>query len=171
MWKALALAAAALTVAVALEVFPVRAAPEPLPDTRPTQQAPTEQAIETFAAICRSEEVVDSRRDPAWVSQSFAGDNCQAPRPPRVIDGAKASREEIVAGMEAAKIYAAAADNFQKCVSDFVAARKAARPLTPSQAIIQNYRITVSQKTKEMVAARTRVAIVAFNSYGSDCPM
>ena len=101
MWKALALAAAALTVAVALEVFPVRAAPEPLPDTRPTQQAPTEQAIETFAALCRSEEVVDSRRDPAWVSQSFAGDNCQAPRPPRVIDGAKASREEIVAGMEA----------------------------------------------------------------------
>ncbi|OAI43793.1 hypothetical protein AYO42_05720 [Rhizomicrobium sp. SCGC AG-212-E05] len=142
-----------------------------MPDTRPTQQAPTEQAIETFAAICRSEEVVDSRRDPAWVSQSFAGDNCQAPRPPRVIDGPKASREEIVAGMEAAKIYAAAADRFQKCVSDFVAARKATKPLTPSQAIIQNYRITVSQKTKEMVAAQTRVAIVAFNSYGSDCPM
>ncbi len=168
MWKALALAAAALTVAVALEVFPVRAAPEPkaLPDARPTQQA-----IESFAAICRSEEVVDSRRDPAWVSQSFAGDNCQAPRPPRVINGAKASREEITAGMEAAKIYAVAADNFQKCVSDFVAARKAVQPLTPSQAIIQNYRITVSQKTKETVAAQTRVAIVAFNSYGSDCPM
>jgi hypothetical protein len=29
----------------------------------------------------------------------------------------------------------------------------------------------VSQKTKETVAAQTRVAIVAFNRYGSDCPM
>jgi hypothetical protein len=168
MWKSLALAAAALTAAAALEFFPVRAAsePKPLPDARPTQQA-----IESFAAICRSEEVVDSRRDPAWVSQSFVGDNCQAPPPPRVIDGAKASQEEIMAGMAAAKTYAAAADSFQKCVSDFVAARKAASPLSPSQAIIQNYRIQVSQKTKAMVAAQTRVAIVAFNRYGSECPM
>lgn len=166
MWKALALAAAALTAAVALEFFPVRAAPEVLPAAPPTQAA-----IETFAAICRSEEVVDSRRDPAWVSQSFLGDNCQAPRVPKVVDGAKVSREEIVAIMEAAKTYAAAADAFQKCVGDFVAARKTAQPLSPAQAIIQNYRITVSQKTKEMVAAQTRVAIVAFNRYGSECPM
>ena len=162
MWKALAL------VAAALEFFPVRAASEPKAQS---DARPTEAAIETFAAMCRSEEVVDSRRDPAWVSQSFLGDNCQAPRPPKVIDGAKVSREEIVASMEAGKIYAAAADAFQKCVGDFVAARKAVKPLTPSQAIIQNYRITVSQKTKEMVAAQTRVAIVAFNRYGSECPM
>ena len=99
------------------------------------------------------------------------GDNCQAPRPPKVIEGAKASQQEIVAGMAAAKTYAAAVDTFQKCVSDFVAARKAARPLTPSQAIIQNYRILVSQKTTQTVAAQTRVAIVAFNRYGSECPM
>jgi hypothetical protein len=167
MWKALALAAAVLTAAAALEFFPVRAAPEALPAAPP----PTQAAIESFAAICRSEEVADSRRDPAWVSQSFLGDNCRAPRPPKVIDGAKVSREEIVAGMEAAKTYAAAADAFQKCVGDFVAARKAANPLSPAQAIIQNYRITVSQKTKEMVEAQTRVAIVAFNRYGSECPM
>ena len=166
MWKALALAAAVLTAAAALEFFPVRAASEALP-----APPPTEAAIETFAAICRSEEVVDSRRDPAWVSQSFLGDNCQAPRPPKAIDGAKVSREEIVASMEAAKTYAAAADSFQKCVENFVTARKAVKPLSPAQAIIQNYRITVSQKTKEMVAAQTRVAIVAFNRYGSECPM
>ncbi len=168
MWKALALAVAALTAAAALEFFPVRAAskPRPLPDARPTQQV-----LETFAVICRSEEVVDSRRDPAWLSQSFVGDNCQAPRPPKVMDGAKTSQQEIVAGMAAAKTYAAAAGAFQKCVSDFVAARKAARPLTPSQAIIQNYRILVSQKTTQTVAAQTRVAIVAFNRYGSECPM
>ncbi len=168
MWKSLALVAAALTAAAALEFLQVRATSEPkaLSDARPT-----EAAIETFAAMCRSEEVVGSRRDPAWVSQSFLGDNCRAPRPPNVIDGANASREEIMASMEAAKSYAAAADSFQKCVGDFVAARKAAKPLSPSQAIIQNYRITVSQKTKEMVAAQTRVAIVAFNRYGSECTM
>jgi hypothetical protein len=165
MWKTLALAATVL--ATALELFPVRAAPEVKPDTRPSATSK-----EAFAAICR-DGVVESRRDPPWLGQSYLGDNCVAPRPPAVIDGSKASREEIVAGMEAAKRYAAAADTFQKCVSDFVAARNTdgGKPLTPAQTIIQNYRIQVSQKNKETTTNQMNMAIVAFNSYGSDCPM
>ena len=170
MWKKLALVAAVLTVAASPEFFPVRAASEPksLPDARPA-----EPAGETFAAICRADEVVDSRRDPAWLAQSYVGDNCQAPQMPVAIDGYKASQEQIVAGMTAVKRYAAAADAFQKCVSDFVVARKesSSRPLTPSQVIIQNYRVLVSQKSKETADGQMRVAIVAFNKYGSDCPM
>jgi hypothetical protein len=174
MWKKLALVAAVLTASP--EVFPVRAAsePKPLPDARLAEPVgAAEPAGETFAAICRADEVVDSRRDPAWLGQSYVGDNCQAPQMPGAIDGYKASQEQIVAGMAAVKRYAAAADSFQKCVSDFVAARKtgSGRPLTPSQVIIQNYRVLVSQKSKETAEGQMRVAIVAFNKYGSDCPM
>ena len=174
MWKKLALVAAVLTVAASPEFFPVRAAsePKPLPDARPAEPA-AEPVGETFAAICRSDEIVDSRRDPAWLAQSYVGDNCQAPKMPAAIDGYKASQEQIVAGMAAVKRYTVAAEVFQKCVSDFVAARKAgsSRPLTPSQVIIQNYRVLVSQKSKETAEGQMRVAIVAFNKYGSDCPM
>jgi hypothetical protein len=170
MWKTLALAATVLATAAALEFFPVRAAPEvkPLPDARPTATAQ-----EAFAAICREGVVVDSRRVPAWLGQSYLGDNCVAPRPPAVIDGSKASREEIVAGMEAAKRYSAAADTFQKCVGDFVAARNAGggKRLTSAQTIIQNYRVQVSQKNKETTTNQMHMAIMAFNKYGSDCPM
>jgi hypothetical protein len=90
-----------------------------------------------------------------------------------VIDGYTASREKIVAGMAAAKRYAAAADRFRQCVSAFVAERKtdSVRSLTPSQVIIQNHRILASEKSQETVAAQMNMAIMAFNSYGSDCPM
>ena len=76
--------------------------------------------------------------------------------------------------MAAAKRYAAAADAFQRCVSDFVAAKRAEADqgrasLTPSQIIIENHRILVSQRSKETAAAQARVAINAFNRYGSDC--
>lgn len=169
MWRKLALVATVLTVAASPELFAVRAAPEPkpLPDARPTAAAE-----EAFAAICR-EGVVESRRDPAWLSQSYLGDNCQAPRTPVVIKGATASREEVVAGMEGVKRYAAAADRFQKCVGDFVAARGqgSAAPLTPAQIIIQNYRVRVAEKNKEAAEKQMHMTIMAFNSYGSDCPM
>lgn len=170
MWRKLALVATVLTVAASPELFAVRAAPEPkpLPDARPTAAAE-----EAFAAICREGVVVASLRAPAWLGQSYIGDNCSAPRMPAVIDGTTASREEIVAGMEREKRYAAAADDFQKCVGDFVAARGAgsSRPLTPAQIIIQNYRVQVSQKNKETATNQMHMAIMAFNKYGSDCPM
>lgn len=169
MWRKLALVATVLTVAASPELFAVRAAPEPkpLPDARPTAAAE-----EAFAAICR-EGVVETRRDPQWLGQSYLGDNCQAPRMPAIIKGASASREEVVAGMEQVKRYAAAADGFQKCVGDFVAARGAgsAAPLTPAQIIIQNYRVRVAEKNKEAAEKQMHMTIMAFNSYGSDCPM
>ncbi len=168
MWKTLVLAAAVLLVTAAPELIPLRAAPEPkaLPDARPAKPTP-----DTFAAVCRDDEVLNRPADPAWVSQSFIGDNCQAPKLPAVIDGAKASREKIVAGMAAAKNYAAAADAFQRCVSDFVAERKARNALSPAQVIIQNHRILVSQRAKETATSRMQMAIMAFNEYGSGCPM
>ena len=175
MWKTLALAVSVLAVpvlgiAAAPQLLPAAAAPEPLP--LPTA-LPAQPALKTFTAVCRDEAVVNRKPDPAWVRQSYIGDNCEAPSQPAVIDGYTASREKIVAGMAAAKSYAAAADSFRKCVSNFVTARKGDGPasLSPSQVIIQNHRILASEKSQETVTAQMNMAIMAFNSYGSDCPM
>ena len=161
MWKAIALAAAAL--AAAPQVFHARA-----PQGVRVAVAPS--AGKTVAPACRDGQVLDSRPDPAWVSQSFNRDNCREPAAPAVLDGAKASRADVVAAMASAKIYAASADMFQKCVSGFVTANRiAARPLTPSQLIIENHRILLSQRSAERAQAQARAAIVAFNAYGSGC--
>lgn len=175
MWKTLALtglvlAVAALGIAAAPRLLPASAALEPVPLPL---ALPAQPALKTFAAVCRDEAVVTRKPDPAWVRQSYIGDNCEAPSQPAVIDGYTASREKIVAGMAAAKSYAAAAETFRKCVSGFVGLRKdrSAAALTPSQVIIQNHRILASEKSQETVTAQINMAIMAFNSYGSDCPM
>jgi len=168
MWIKIGLAIGVLAVAAAPEFFPVvSAAPEPAPlISRP--------APKTFKPVCRGDEVLDSRPDPAWVSQSFNKDNCRAPLLPAALDGTAVTRDQVVAAMAEAKRYAAVAHEFQRCVSDYVAAKRieAARggaPLTPSQIIIENHRILVSQRAVQTAAAQVRVAINAFNAYGSDC--
>jgi len=173
MWSKTALAAAVLLLAATPEfLHVVKAAPEPvrLP-LGAVSRAPSDTR---FKPVCRGDEVLDSRPDPAWVSQSFNKDNCRAPLLPAALDGFSATREQVVAAMAEAKRYAAAADEFQRCVSDFVAAHRARSApgptLTPSQVIIENHRILVSQRSKERAAAQVRVAINAFNEYGSDCP-
>jgi hypothetical protein len=169
MWIKIALAVGVLGTAAATELFPLRAAPEPQPAISKAAAAPT-----TFKPVCRGDEVLDSRPDPAWVSRSFNQDNCRAPNLPRLLDGSAATREQVLAAMAAAKTYAAAADAFQRCISDFVIAKRAEAAngdhgLTPSQIIIENHRILVSQRSKERAAAQARVAINSFNRYGSDC--
>ncbi len=171
MWIKIALAAGVLGVAAAPQLFAVvSAAPEP----PPLVISISSSVPKTFKPVCRGDEVLDSRPDPAWVRASFNQDNCRAPGLPPLLDGAAATRDQVVAAMAAAKRYAAASDAFQRCVSDFVTAKRAEADqgrasLTPSQIIIENHRILVSQRSKETAAAQARVAINAFNRYGSDC--
>ena len=125
--------------------------------------------------ICKSDEIVDSRPTPAWVGASFENDNCRAPAMPAAVNGFTASRELVVASMAAAKRYAAASDMFERCIQNFVEARKAkARdsglPLSTPLVIIENHRIAVSQRDKKLVEVRVRNTINNFNEYGSDCP-
>jgi hypothetical protein len=147
--------------------FPVRAtsAPPPLAETR---VAPPE----TFAPVCRSGEVDAGRPQPAWLRQSFIGDTCEAPPLPAAIDGYTASREEIVAGMEAVKKYQVAAEAFEACVGKFIAAQaqNKDRPMSRSETAIQNYRIIVSQRARAAAKLRMESSIIAFNEYGSTCP-
>jgi hypothetical protein len=174
MWIKIALSAGVVLAAVAPQALHAPNA-QPQPPTLQTQSPATAGGQTRFAAVCRGDQVLDSRPDPAWVRASFNNDHCQAPPVPAFINGGAASREEIVKAMIRAKNYAAAADTFQKCVSDFVAARRmdaahGGGALTPSQVIIENHRILVSQRSKQTAAAQVRVAINAFNQYGSECP-
>lgn len=172
MWIKIALAAGALAVAAAPQVFQAsKAGQASLVQTASLGKPPPAR----FAPTCRGDEVLDSRPDPAWVRASFANDHCQQPGLPPAIDGYTASREAVVAAMAASKRYAVAAGQFQKCVSDFVAARQAeahhgGMALTPSQIVIENHRILASARAKEIADAQVRVAINAFNEYGSECP-
>ena len=169
LWKPIALAAALLAPAAAPGLWQKADAAKALPASLAAAPA----AGRTFAPTCRGDQVLDSRPDPAWVSQSFAHDNCRAPVLPAGIDGFRASRVQIVAAMTRAKAYQDAASAFQACVGDFVARRQAAhgaRPLTPAELIIENHRILTIERAKERARAQVDVAINAFNEYGSECP-
>jgi hypothetical protein len=153
---------------VATSAFVASASPQPaLSRAVPPGNKP-------FARICKSDEALDARPSPAWVGASFASDNCRAPGMPAAVDGLTARREQVVAGMEAQKRYAAASDSFQRCIQDFVAerklqAKKSGQPVNNSLIVIENHRIAASESNKKIVAARVRTTIMAFNEYGSGC--
>jgi hypothetical protein len=170
LWKTAGWGAAFLAVVVAPgALYAVHATPERLPGALPAQVA----AGKPFAAVCKAGEIADSRPDPAWVGASFAHDNCWAPRMPAPLNGTTAKRTQIVAGMAAEKSYLVQSDAYQKCIADFVALRKAQaanRPADGPLMVIESHRILVSQENKKKAEGQIKVAINAFNEYGSECP-
>jgi hypothetical protein len=169
MWKPIALAVVALAPAAPQLLHVARETPQSAAAVpAPIAAAPAEGR--TFAATCRGDQVLDSRPDPQWLSQSFAGDHCQSPPMPQSIDGARASRDQVVAAMARAKTYEAAAGRFQKCVDDYVAARHAAEPLSEAELVIENHRVLVSQRAGRRAQEQANAVVNAFNEYGSACP-
>jgi hypothetical protein len=166
MWKPIALAVAMLAPAAPQLLHVVRDAPQP----KPVAVAAIPAAGKSFAATCRGDQMLDSRPDPAWVSASFAGDHCQSPPLPAPIDGVRASRAQVVAAMSRAKAYEAAADVFQRCVGDYVSARRMAKPLTQVELVIENHRVLVSQRASKRAQDQVNAVVNAFNEYGSECP-
>ncbi|HVW74560.1 MAG TPA: hypothetical protein VHC39_13045 [Rhizomicrobium sp.] len=164
MWKTIALAVAVLAPTAMPGLLHVA---KDTPQGQPPGAVPA--AGKSFAATCRGDQVLDSRPDPAWVGQSFAGDRCRAPVLPAAIDGARASRAQVVAAMARAKQYQMAATAFERCVGDYVAARQADRPLSQAELVIENHRVLVSQRAKQRAQAMANAAVEAFNEYGSDC--
>jgi hypothetical protein len=170
-WKNIGLGAAFVVVIAAPEALHVvSAAPQSRADTAPAKPV----ADNSFVPTCKATEIVDSRPDPAWVGESFAHDNCWAPRLPAPMDGYAATREQIVAGMTAVKNYAASADVYQRCISDFITVRrtqaeKSKKSLDETLILIENHRITASQENKKKATRQVEVAINAFNEYGSEC--
>ena len=128
-----------------------------------------------FPATCKTADLGDTHPEADWIRTSFADDNCPAPATPRPVDGFNASREQILAAMAATKRYAAASDVFERCVSDFLAARNARsdkdrKPADAVLAILENQRIAASERSKKRVVYEAEAAINNFNEYGSECP-
>jgi len=158
--------------AVAGTFYAAKATPEPVKPAAVSRSVPA--GDKPFAPICKSDGVIEGRPDPAWVGQSYANDHCRAPRMPALVNGVTASREQVVASMAAEKNYAAAAGEFERCVQQFVEARKteaskSGASINAPLVIIENHRIAASQRNTQLVAARVRATIVSFNEYGSDC--
>jgi hypothetical protein len=139
-------------------------------------RSPTQLASRNpFGAICRTSQIGDARPDLGWVQTSFAHDSCSAPPVPAPVDGYTASREQILDAMAAMKRYAAASDVFQRCVSDFLLARKAqadreGKPLDEVLVLLEKQRLVAGERSKRRNAEQVKFAINSFNEYGSDCP-
>lgn len=173
MLKAVVIVAALFGCVAAPALFQAAAAPQP--DSKSFQPEPA-AASQSFAATCSaSAKKVDSRVEPAWVGQSFAGDGCSAPVLPKDVDGYTASRSQVLASMAAQKKYLAAADAYQRCIVDYVAARRAAtdkgaRPMAVALVVIENHRLAAARAFRQQVADQVTETIRAFNEQGSeDC--
>jgi hypothetical protein len=179
MLKTIAIAVALFGGVAAPAVFHASPAAAPQPGGKSFQPQSSQSqttASQSFAATCSaSAKKVDSRVDPAWVGQSFAGDGCSAPGLPKPVDGYTASRARILAGMAAQKKYIAEADVYQRCIMDYVAGRRAtadkgAKPMAVALVIIESHRLSASKASKQRVADQANETIRAFNEAGSeDC--
>src|SRR4051812_5273815 len=56
---------------------------------------------------------------------AFAEDACQAPPIPAAIDGAAATKDQIVADIKKVNDYQASVEAYKGCISDYVAAQNA----------------------------------------------
>jgi hypothetical protein len=170
MLKKLGLGLAFLVVIASPEILHVAIA-APAPKPTPAQAA----KADTFVPTCSANQVaVDTRPDPAWVGASFAHDDCWAPAFPKQIDGAHSTRAQIVAAMAASQRYNLQANVYQKCIADFVAARRAAadkvhKPIDVALVTIEDHRIAASENNKAKVKAITGNEVEAFNEFGSQC--
>ena len=128
----------------------------------------------TFAASCGQDMTVDLRPDPEWVTQSFGKDNCWGPDLPPFINGYSADGKKINGTMAAMEKYIAEAHVYQKCIADFVVAKRAEadrtnKPLDKAFLVIEDHRIAASAVNEKKVATEVAISIDQYNQNGSDC--
>jgi hypothetical protein len=98
---------------------------------------------------------------------AFAEDSCPVPPTPTVVDGATATREQLVAGIAAVKSYIAASDTYQACLTDYVKdqqaqAAKDKKPMDPALIQLEGDKGTASQNSKQTVGDAINVSIGAY---------
>jgi hypothetical protein len=126
-----------------------------------------------LAPICSTGD--EGRPDPAWLRQSFENDNCWLPQEPPAVDGTKASRDQLMAGLAAAKKFTASAERYQECIGSYLAQRKqqaqrSGKPMKATLVTIETHRIVASEASKKRVWDRITMAVDTFNAEGSECP-
>jgi len=98
---------------------------------------------------------------------AFADDSCQAPPVPPPIDGATATRDQVVAAVNAAKSYIAASDAYQQCIGDYIAAQKADAaknkvPFDPAIEQAESAKVDANQASKQRVGDAVNAAVGAY---------
>lgn len=98
---------------------------------------------------------------------AFADDACPVPPTPAVVDGATASRDQLVAGIAAVKTYIAASDTYQACISDYLKAQTAdadknKKPVDPALIQAEGGKVTANQNSKQTVGDAINVSIGAY---------
>ncbi len=146
--------------------------PPASPQPAATSTLPAQIAA-SLSAICSTTD--EGRPDPPWMRESFENDNCSAPQEPSLPDGTKANRDQLIAGLAAAKKFAASAERYQQCISSYLTERmrEAQRTGTPMKAnilTIESRRIVASAASKKKVWDQITMAVDTFNAEGSECP-
>lgn len=100
---------------------------------------------------------------------AFADDSCQAPPVPPSVDGATATRDQLVAAVNAAKSYISASDAYQQCIGDYIAAQKAdaAKNKTtfdPAIEQAETAKVDANQASKQRVGDAVNAAVGAYKS-------
>lgn len=131
------------------------------------------QIAASLTAICTTGD--QGRPDPAWLRQSFENDHCSAPQEPPVVDGTKASRDQLMAGLAAAKRFAASSERYQECISAYLTqrlqeAQRTGTQIKTSVLTIETHRIVASAASNKRVSDRIAMAVDDFNAEGSECP-
>jgi len=98
---------------------------------------------------------------------AFAEDTCTVPTIPVSIDGATATKDQILAGIKASKDYIAASDTYQQCIGDYVTAAKAdaakdKKPVDPALIQVELAKADASQANKQKVGDTINSAIGAY---------
>ena len=142
------------------------------PEPAATSSLPPQIAA-SLSAICGTANA--GRSDPAWLRQSFENDNCRAPQEPRVPDGTRANRDQLMAGLAAARRFAVSTERYQQCISAYLTermreAQRTGAPMRATTLTIESHRIVASAASKKRVWDQIAVAVDTFNAEGSECP-
>jgi len=100
---------------------------------------------------------------PAW-----AQDQCVAPKPPAIPDGAKATPNQIIAAQNEIKTYAASSDSYQSCLAQEIDRQKAIAAqnngeLDPDVQSAVQVKSAAQRNDAQQVAAAWGAAVDAFN--------
>jgi len=97
---------------------------------------------------------------------AMAQATCTAPDAPAPVDGTTATRDQLVAGITAAKAFIAASDTYQQCILDDISKQKAAatkdKPFDPNIEKAETAKGLANQADKVKVGDQINGAVGAY---------
>jgi hypothetical protein len=100
---------------------------------------------------------------------AFADDTCQVPPVPAAVNGATASRDQILAAQAAVKTFLTASDTYQQCINDYITAQnsQADKDKKPHDAVMiqaEGDKVVANQNNKQKVGDEFNTAVGAYKA-------